>query len=111
MTIVAVDFDNTLCYSRWPELGNPNEKLIRFLINWKNNEHKLILWTCRTGNMLEAAVEWCREQGLEFDAINENLEEQIQLYGTDSRKISANYYVDDKCICPDKLIHMLELEK
>ena len=23
-TIIAVDFDGTLCYSNWPDLGEPN---------------------------------------------------------------------------------------
>lgn len=26
--IIAVDFDGTLCYSNWPELGEPNRPLI-----------------------------------------------------------------------------------
>ena len=26
--IIAVDFDGTLCYSNWPELGEPNMPLI-----------------------------------------------------------------------------------
>lgn len=25
---IAVDFDGTLCYSKWPELGQPNQALI-----------------------------------------------------------------------------------
>ena len=25
---IAVDFDGTLCYSNWPELGQPNHALI-----------------------------------------------------------------------------------
>ena len=30
--IIAVDFDGTLCYSNWPELGEPNRPLIEYLI-------------------------------------------------------------------------------
>ena len=29
---IAVDFDGTLCYSNWPELGQPNEALISYQI-------------------------------------------------------------------------------
>ena len=29
--IIAVDFDGTLCYSNWPELGEPNYALIAYL--------------------------------------------------------------------------------
>ncbi len=44
------------------------------------------------------AVEWCRQQGLTFDAVNDNLPETIDLYGTNSRKISCDYYIDDKAV-------------
>jgi len=46
--IIAVDFDGTLCYGNWPELGEPNRPLIEYLINQKRSGNKLILWTCRT---------------------------------------------------------------
>ena len=46
---IAVDFDGTLCYSKWPELGQPNQALIEYLQEWKRNGNKLILWTCRAG--------------------------------------------------------------
>ncbi len=35
-------------------------------------------------------------QGIEFDAVNDNLTETLEKYGTDSRKITADYYIDDK---------------
>ena len=28
--IIAVDFDGTLCFSTWPELGEPNRPLIEY---------------------------------------------------------------------------------
>ena len=99
--IIAVDFDGTLCYSKWPELGEPNRPLIEFLKNWKQQGNKLILWTCRAGEALETAVSWCKEQNLFFDAINDNLPEIVQLYGTNSRKITCDYYIDDKALLPD----------
>ncbi|MFR0848269.1 MAG: hypothetical protein ACLSG9_10200 [Eubacterium sp.] len=40
---IAVDFDGTLCYSKWPELGQPNHALIEYLQEWKRNGNKLIL--------------------------------------------------------------------
>lgn len=99
-TIIAVDFDGTLCYSNWPELGEPNRPLIEYLINQKRSGNKLILWTCRAGEALEKAVSWCREHQLEFDAINDNLPEIIEMYGNNSRKITCDYYIDDKAVLP-----------
>ena len=80
--IIAVDFDGTLCFSNWPELGEPNRPLIEYLRSQKNQGNKLILWTCRAGEALDKAVSWCREHELEFDAVNDNLPEIIELYGT-----------------------------
>ena len=36
---IAVDFDGTLCYSKWPELGQPNQALIEYLQEWKRNDN------------------------------------------------------------------------
>lgn len=47
---------------------------------------------------MQEAVEWCRQYGLEFDAVNENLPEMIKRYGNDSRKIHADVYIDDKAV-------------
>lgn len=33
--IIAVDFDGTLCFSKWPECGEPNQALINYLKKWK----------------------------------------------------------------------------
>ena len=34
--------------------------------------------------------------GLEFDAVNENLQMMIDKYGSDSRKVYADCYIDDR---------------
>lgn len=94
--IIAVDFDGTLCFSKWPDLGEPNGSLINYLKAWKRQGNKLILWTCRAGEALDLAVSWCREQDLEFDAVNDNLPEIIEMYGNNSRKVTCDYYIDDK---------------
>lgn len=93
--IIAVDFDGTLCENKYPDIGKPKKFLIGNLIARKKSGDKIILWTCRCGRKLERAVEWCRAKGLEFDAVNENLNEVIQKHGGDTRKIYADLYVDD----------------
>lgn len=95
--IYAVDFDGTLCRgSRFPTIGNPNYYLIEFLKEKRNQGDIVILWTCREGRLLDDAVEWCRKYGLEFDYINENTKENLEKFKNNSRKIFANYYIDDK---------------
>lgn len=101
--IIAVDFDGTLCENKWPDIGKPNTKLIEHLINEKNNGAKLILWTCRNGDDLTKAHEWCNEHGLYFDAINKNLSNSIETMGGDTRKVFADEYIDDRSSTKFKL--------
>ena len=96
--IIAVDFDGTLCTNRWPDIGKPNVSLIDWLKHESTNGTKLILWTCRDGEMLQQAVSWCEDRGLYFDAINDNIPEAVEKFGSNSRKIFANTYIDDKAL-------------
>ena len=96
MSIIAVDFDGTLCKEAWPNIGEANIALIEWLIARREMGDRVILWTCRAEKMLDEAVAWCLRRGLEFDAINENLPENIGKYGNDCRKVFADVYLDDK---------------
>lgn len=99
MRIIAVDFDGTLSLAPYPYLGEPNRPVIKELLRRKKEGAKLILWTCRTGDELAAAVAWCRLQGIEFDAVNENLPEVIESFGgEDTRKVVADEYWDDHAV-------------
>lgn len=100
--IYAVDFDGTLCESKWPDIGAPNKKLIRHLIQRREEGAKLILWTCRIDEKLQEAVDWCKKFGLEFDAVNDNLPENVERYGNNTRKIWATCYIDDLAVDKDK---------
>ena len=94
--VIAVDFDGTLCTKNWPKIGEPNKELIGQLIEERKKGTAVILFTCREKKLLQEAVKWCREQGLEFDEINRNIRERMRTYRTDSRKISADIYIDDR---------------
>lgn len=95
--IFAVDFDGTLSFGNWPGVGPANNELISFLKRRKQIGDKLILWTCRENEDLRVAVDWCTEQNLYFDAINDNLPEMIEKYGN-SRKVGCDFYIDDKAL-------------
>lgn len=100
LVIIAVDFDGTLCEPCFPEIGTPNKELIQYLTNRKEVGDRLILWTCREEKLLENAVEWCSNFGLFFDALNDNLEEIKNEYQHNSRKITADIYIDDRSMKP-----------
>jgi predicted HAD superfamily phosphohydrolase YqeG len=104
--IIAVDFDGTLVEDKFPEIGSPRKDIVEWVKECRLNGCKLILWTSRSNNLkvngcgsLELAVEYCKESlDLEFDAINENLKEVQEKWHNDTRKVYADYYIDDKAI-------------
>lgn len=94
--VIATDFDGTLCEDKYPKIGEPNYELLNYLKYKQQNGAKIILWTCRAGNYLEEAINWCRRQGLCFDAINQNIPEAVEKYGEETRKVFAHEYIDDR---------------
>ena len=108
MAIYAVDFDNTLAVTRFPEIVGAKAKVVAAVKMLKANGHKVILWTSRAGKDLEAAVEWCREQGIVFDAVNEPLPEQMDRWGNDTRKVYADFYIDDKAMTVEALESIMD---
>ncbi len=108
--IYAVDFDGTLSFGEWPGVGPANDRLIDFLIRRQLHGDKLILWTCRAGDPLKDAVKFCREHGLNFDAVNDNLPEVVEKYGSNSRKITCDYYIDDRAVRADDYGCLVEVD-
>lgn len=96
--IIAVDFDGTLVEDKFPEIGEKRIAVWNDMLRAKANGAKIILWTSRDHQNLEEAVAFCKEQGFEFDAINENLPECQNLFNNDTRKVFADEYWDDKAI-------------
>ena len=94
--VYAVDFDGYLCKEAFPDIGPPIMHRIEHFIKLRAAGNQLILWTCREEHLLWQAVVWCENYGLEFDAVNANLPDRIAQYGTDPRKVGADYYCDDK---------------
>lgn len=97
---IAVDFDGTLCSNKYPLIGHENIVLINKLKDLRTSGAKLILWTCRKNEYLDAAIHWCQNFGLEFDTVNENLPEYVEFFGGDTRKIYADIYIDDRAMLP-----------
>lgn len=96
--IIAIDFDGTLCHDAHPDIGAPRIDVINRVLEEQRRGAKLILNTCREDFLLLAAVKWCKNYGLEFDAVNANLPEMIEKYGGDCRKIFADEYWDDRAV-------------
>ena len=90
--IIAIDFDGTIIKNKYPIIENPDMEVIAF-IKRHRRKYIWILWTCRTGERLREAVEYMRDtHGITFDYVNENAVK----WGEDSRKVWADYYLDDR---------------
>lgn len=94
--IMAVDFDGTLVDDAYPEIGVERISTCNFVRSLQKLGIKSILWTSRTGQDLEDAINWCTEHNLHFDTVNENIPEVKALTGQDTRKVYADVYLDDR---------------
>jgi len=108
---IAVDFDGCLCKSDFPDIGEQTDaqkELLVLLKNIQSDGNKLILWTSRGEPHLSEAINWCKDRGLEFDAINKN--PWIKKVSGYSPKIVADYYIDDKALTFSDKIFKKSLE-
>ena len=94
--VIAVDFDGTIVTHEYPNIG----KEIPFAINTlkrlqQSPDNLLVLWTVREGVELKEAVEFCRNRGLEFYAVNKNYPEESAEH-PEPRKLKADLFIDDR---------------
>jgi hydroxymethylpyrimidine pyrophosphatase-like HAD family hydrolase len=92
---IAVDFDGTLVEHEYPKIGKDILFAFETLKELQKHGALLILWTIRAGQELDEALDYCRNKGIEFYAINKNYPEE-EYNGSVSRKINADVYIDDK---------------
>ena len=94
---IAVDFDGTIVEHRYPKIGRELPFATQTLRQLIKDHHQLILWTVREGQLLDEAIEWCRERGVEFWAVNKDFpEEDVTKNHNFSRKIKADVFIDDR---------------
>lgn len=93
--IFAFDFDGTIVTNKFPEIGEPIEDVISLIHKVKASGHYIILYTMRENEYLEEALEFCKNHGIFFDTVNDNLPHMKEFYKNNPRKIFANYYIDD----------------
>ena len=94
---IAVDFDGTIVRHRYPEIGEELPFATQTLKMLIEDRHKLILWSVREGQLLDEAVEWCRQRGVEFYAVNRDFpEEDITKNIHFSRKLKVDLWIDDR---------------
>lgn len=99
MATIAVDFDGTIVEHRYPEIGKELPFATETLRTLIKEHHRLILWSVREGKLLQDAIDWCHERGVNFWAVNRDYpEEEENKNNHFSRKIKADYFIDDRNI-------------
>lgn len=99
MATIAVDFDGTIVEHRYPEIGKELPFATETLRTLIKEHHRLILWSVREGKLLQDAIDWCHERGVDFWAVNRDYpEEEENKNNHFSRKIKADYFIDDRNI-------------
>lgn len=95
--LIAVDFDGTIVEHRYPEIGREIPFAVETLKKLQSDGHKLIMWSVRADEHLQEAVDWCKERGLVFYAVNRDFpEEDIENNINYSRKLQVDMFIDDR---------------
>ena len=92
---IAVDFDGTIVEHRYPRIGPEKPFAIQALLQLQREGHRLILFTAREGALLQEAVDFCHERGLDFYAVNSS-EPVNALFPQQTAKVIADIYIDDR---------------
>lgn len=99
---IAIDFDGTIAEHDFPGIGKEIPEAIEVMRQLQMRGHKIILFTARGTSMnagdedyLQNALDWLKERGIIPWAVNHNPE---QAAWTNSKKVYANYYIDDTAI-------------
>jgi len=96
--IIAIDFDGTVVDHRYPDIGQEAPGAVQCLKDLVKGDHKLILYTMRSGHHLGAAIDWFKENDIELWGIQYNPQ---QARWSQSNKCFAHIYIDDAAFgCP-----------
>ena len=104
--LLAVDFDGVLCNSKFPAANSQNwlNKSLLWYVKRKQSKGWLItLWTCRENDghpnfkdSRKFALSFLWEHDFVPDFVNENDPVRTAMFGSDSRKLGADRFIDDR---------------
>jgi hydroxymethylpyrimidine pyrophosphatase-like HAD family hydrolase len=96
--IICIDFDGTIVKHEFPEIGDPVPNALECMRKIIDNDHRIILYTMRSGQYLKDAVNYLEEHKIYLFGVNNNREQSMW---TSSPKIYAHLYIDDAALgCP-----------
>lgn len=96
--VACVDFDGTIAQNAFPGIGKIVKDAKDTINKMYDEGIEIIISSCRTGSFEADAENYLRRHGIKYDYLNCNLPRLIEDYKQDCRKISADVYIDDKCV-------------
>ena len=97
---IAIDFDNTITTEdAYPELGKPRAYAIETMNNMIKAGYSLAIWTSRGSEIANPIImKQLKDWGLHTEKviINDHFPYYLKMYGSQSPKIGADVYIDDK---------------
>ena len=91
----GVDFDDTCVVNKYPKVGETVIQAPTVLKQIENSGHLIVLYTIRSVDSIQKAMEWFKEYDIELYGVNHNPDQGAWF---DSRKVWADYYIDDRNI-------------
>lgn len=99
MTIISVDYDGIIVADgNWPNPGEVIPDAVESINRLHDSGFCIIINSCRIGKAEENLIENLKQLGIKHCRVNENCPERIKRYETDTRKISADLYIDDRSV-------------
>ena len=92
---IAVDFDGTCVDHCFPAVGSDVPGAVDYMKRLAADGHQLFLFTMRSGEFLENAVQWFVNRHIPLSGINSD---PGQTSWTDSPKCYAEVYIDDAAL-------------
>ena len=108
--VIAVDFDGTIVEHKYPEIGKEKPFAIQTLRMLQREGNRVILFTSREGELLDDAIAFCHDRGLDFYAVNSN-QPADALFPRQTSKVIADVYIDDRNLggIPDDWTQIYEM--
>jgi histidinol phosphatase-like enzyme len=95
---IALDFDGTIVEENYPNIGELRAEAKYYINKLYDDGFTIIINTCRSGVFAENAKNFLIKNKIRFHYFNENDPVLIKQYSSDCRKISADVYIDDRCL-------------
>lgn len=94
---LSIDFDGTIVFEKYPGIGELIPGAKEAINTLHDMGHIIIINSCRAGPYEEQMKQYLYTAEIKHHFVNENPSWRIEQYeGLDSRKIGADYYIDDR---------------